>query len=162
MTKTLIASSVASVIVYYFTSIYYNEKVATLQLKIEVERAGRLTETIITERENRDKVRELESVISDQRIELLNKTRKLESKTDEYIKSSRSDNDAISNEWVRIHNESTPLPRINTATERVVETDPRVQNAKEALIVVTENYAYCQMVVDRLRNWQEWYESVSG
>ncbi len=155
--KTLSNILIPSALTFYAASIYYNGQINQLKLEIEVARAGQVTQTLIAERELSTITRKIEQKLNTEKEQLLKERYELKKQIEQY----RSDTDRLSDEWVRLHDKSTPMPRDTTTPGGTNEANTELQNAKQALSVVTENYAQCQEAVNRLRGWQQWYNEIN-
>lgn len=155
--KTLSLVLIPSMLTFYGTSLYYKEKIIQLELEIEVSKSSQLTQTLIAERELSSITRKLEDKLNNEKEKLLKERYELKKQVEQY----RSDTDRLSNEWVRLHDLSAPMPRDTETTDRTNEANSELQNAKDALSVVTENYSQCTDAVNRLRGWQNWYNEMT-
>ena len=123
--------------------------------------AQRARDTIEIERLNAENANEVAARHAAEAAAQVVKTRTITKEVIKYVQSPDAGQCDLSDDWVRIHNES---PGVSTTTETPSRTDdtPREpKNDVDALVTITDNYAICQANATKLQALQKWAKSIN-
>lgn len=146
---------------YQVTKWYWSGKYNSLILKLEKANSENLANILEIERLNRERADAVEQKLLAEKKARDAKEKIITKEVIKYVKDNSNSNCSLDPEWVRISSSATPMPRASEASASTDGGESKVYNLGEALEVVTTNYGICQVYVDKLNGWIDWYKSVS-
>lgn len=123
--------------------------------------AQRARDTIEIERLNAENANAVAARHAAEKAAQAVKTRTITKEVIKYVQSPDAGQCDLSDDWVRIHNDSTGVPTDTAAASGSDDTTGRTKTDVDALVTVTDNYAVCKANAARLEALQEWAKKVT-
>lgn len=123
--------------------------------------AQRARDTIEIERLNTEKADAISALHAAKAAAQVVKTRTITKEVIKYVQSDDAGKCDLSDDWVRIHNDSTGVSSDTETTAGTDDTSGRTKTDVDALVTVTDNYAICRVNAARLEALQKWADSIS-
>lgn len=146
---------------FYVTNLYWENKHQKLKSDLQAQKLEAIENVLIIERLEKEKSDAIAAKLSAEDAAREVKTETITKEVIKYVTKNENASCELDPEWVRIANDSTPMPRTPQASSSTNGTSSGVSDLGEALRIMTSNYQKCQKVVDRYQAWQEWYRSIS-
>lgn len=146
---------------YKVTDLYWSARYGSLITDLKEQELENANNVIALERENAEKLRlsEVKLVEANAKREVKNTI--ITKEVIKYVEVNSNSSCVLDDDWVHISNAAAPLPRVPETTAPTDGGAGEVHNLGDALEVMVHNYNVCQVAVDRLKGWREWYTSVS-
>lgn len=145
----------------YFTKLYWSNKYNNLIVKLEKAEKENMQHVLNVERLQRDKADAVAAQIAAEETARQTKAKVITKEVVRYVEANPNSQCELDDDWVRISDAATPVPRVTETPSEADGTTGEVRDLGDALEVVTNNYSACQDAVDRLEAWQQWYKSIS-
>jgi len=123
--------------------------------------AQRARDTIEIERLNAENANEVAARHAAEAAAQVVKTRTITKEVIKYVQSPDAGQCDLSDDWVRIHNDSTGVSTTTETPSRTDDTPRESKNDVDALVTITDNYAICQANATKLQALQEWAKSIN-
>lgn len=146
---------------FYVTNLYWENKHQKLKSDLQAQKLEAIENVLTIERLEKEKSDAIAAKLSAEDAAREVKTETITKEVIKYVSKNENASCKLDPDWVRIANDSTPMPRAPEASGSTDGTDTRVSDLGEALRIMTGNYQKCQKVIDRYKGWQEWYRSIS-
>lgn len=124
--------------------------------------AQRAQDTIKIERLNTEKSQTVARLHAAEAAAQVVKTRTVTKEVIKYVQNPDAGDCELSNDWVRIHDDSAGVPTDTEAASRAADTTGKPKTDVDALVAITDNYAVCLTNAIRLKALQEWAVKVSS
>lgn len=124
--------------------------------------AQRAQDTIQIERLNAEKTQTVAALHAAKAAAQIVKTRTVTKEVIKYVQNPDAGECELSNDWVRIHDDSAGVPTDIEAPRRASDATGKPKTDVDALVAITDNYAVCLTNAIRLKALQEWAVKVSS
>lgn len=154
-----IASAVLS---FYLASLFYGVKIGKLELEMSQNSNTAIAKVVEAEKKAAKAAQQVQGLIAEKRIEAEKRYNEIQRDIKENRKNLSLGKDVDVDEWVRYHDKSVPMSGPTHPSAGVNSGPSGVQDNKTELETVIENYKSCQIAVDRLKGWKDWYERLQN